>query len=65
MSEIIIRKADDKWGAFFADKLIAKSGCRSCVVHAVLAVTKQSSKYRSITVLNEDGTEYRKLSTGV
>lgn len=65
MSEIVIRKDSDKWVAFFNDKPIAKSGCRNCVVHVVLAVTKQSSKYSSIKVLNEDGSVAKTLQTGL
>lgn len=65
MSEIVIRKDQNKWGAFYNDKRIAASDCRACVVNAVLSVTKKSSKYKLITVLNEDGTEYRRLATGV
>lgn len=65
MSEIIIKKDQDRWFAFFNDKRIASSGCRNCVVKAVIAVTKGSSKYRSIKVLNEDGSVHRTLPTGV
>lgn len=64
MSEIVIMKDNDRWGAFVGEKRIATSGCRPCVVHAVLAVTKKSSKYHSIVVCNEDGTIARTIPTG-
>lgn len=62
--EIIIKKEGDRWGAFYGDKRIAISGCRPCVVHAVLAVTKKSSKYNVVVVMNEDGSVARTLPTG-
>lgn len=55
MSEIAIRKVEDKWIASFNNRPIAKSVCKSCVVKLVLAVTKNSSKYDKIIVHNEDG----------
>lgn len=64
MSEIIIKKDQDRWFAFFNDKRIASSGCRNCVVQAVIAVTKKSSRYSSIKVLNEDGSVAKILPTG-
>lgn len=65
MSEIVIRKDLDKWIAYYGDKPIAKSICRSCVVKIVLAVTKNSSKYKTIVVHNEDNSVRYYLPTGV
>lgn len=64
MSEIQVKKDGDKWGAFVNDKLIAKAPCRPCVVKAVMKVTKNSSKYKTIKVFNEDDTLYCTLATG-
>lgn len=65
MSEIVVKKDNDKWGAFVGDKRIAASACRPCVVHAILAVTKKSGKYKTIVLLNEDGSLHQTLPTGV
>lgn len=64
MSEIVVRKDGDKWGAFVDEKRIAVSTCRACVISAIAGVTKKSSKYHSIKVLNEDGSIARTLPTG-
>lgn len=61
---IIVRPEGEGWGAFYGFKLVGKSKCRSCIVNAILSVTKASDKYESITVLNEDGTIRAILKTG-
>jgi mannose-1-phosphate guanylyltransferase len=62
---ITIRKEDGKWTAIYDGKRIAASGCKSCVITAVLKVTKESTKYGYISILNEDGTPDRTILTGV
>lgn len=61
---IVVRQDGEYWGAFHGDQRVAKSKCRSCVVNAVVAVTKTSSKYTQLTVMNEDGTIATILSIG-
>lgn len=63
--DIIVKPVGDEWGAFYNDKRIAKSKCMSCVVNAVLAVTKTSTRYSCITVLTEDGSIQAIFPTGV
>lgn len=65
MSEIVIRKELDKWGAFVQDRRIAIGNCQSCVVKVVLAVTKNSTRYKTIVVHNEDNSVRYYLPTGV
>jgi hypothetical protein len=65
MSEIVVRKDGDKWCAFFNDKAIASSKCRPCVVHSIKSVTKKSEKYKTLVVMNEDGTTKERISIGI
>lgn len=65
MSEIIVRKDGDKWGAWFGDHQIIKSACKACVINVLLTVTKQSDKYKTIVIQNEEGIAEKVITTGV
>lgn len=65
MSDIIIRKDGEKWVAFANDKPIGGSKCRDCIIKVMLAITKKSQRYKTITVYDEDGSLKHKLLTGI
>lgn len=65
MSEIVVRRHNDRWGAFVNDRCIAVHSCRPCVVKVIQMLTKESERYTHITVLNEDGSPRETISTGV
>jgi hypothetical protein len=57
MSEIRVRKDDERWAAFIGDKRMVRSACRPCVVKALININRTSTKFDKIIVENEDGTQ--------
>jgi len=60
--EVVIRKSEDMWAAFDAGKRIGSSKCRNCLVKMLLNITKNSSRYKVISVyddINELTATYR------
>lgn len=65
MSNIVVKKDGEKWGAFYNDRRITGSACKPCVVKVLLTILKNSSKYKTITVMNEEGAPERTILIGV
>ena len=65
MSNIDIKKVDDKWEASYNGKRIGGSGCKACIIKVILGITSKSDKYKTITIYSEHGDQERVILTGV
>lgn len=55
---VYIRKIEGEWAGFSAQhKQVTKPACKNCVLKLLLKMTKNSTRYRKVIVINEDGTE--------
>ena len=54
MQQINVKRDGEKWGAFVGEKRIVVTACRSCVVKALIGVTKGSTRYDKIVIHNDD-----------
>lgn len=64
MSDIVVRKDGEKWVAFYNDRRISASPCKACVINVLMAVTKNSGKYKSVSVMNEQNQVERIIMIG-
>lgn len=64
MNEIVVRKDGEEWAAFYGDRRIAHTKCKNCIIKVLLHLFKNSTKYRTIRVEDEDGELTHRLFTG-
>ena len=64
MEAVYIRRLEGKWAGFAAnDKQVTKPACKNCVLKLLMKMTKNSTRYNQIIIVDKDKTEVHK--TGV
>jgi hypothetical protein len=64
MNEIVVKKDGEKWAAFYGDRRITRAACKNCIIKVLLTMFKNSTKYRTIKVEDENGELTHRLFTG-